>query len=78
MADLGRGSQTRAVPSGVVARFVGIQGYQVLRMHEHGFLNDLILLYVHKDVPLDYDLVLDSYANDHPRRMLLSRPLVAE
>ena len=35
-------------------------------------LNDLILLYVHKDVPLDYDSVLDSYANDHPHRMLSS------
>lgn len=41
-------------------------------------LNDLILLYLYKDVPLDYDLVLDSYANDHLHRMLLSRPLLAE
>ena len=41
-------------------------------------LNALLLLYIHKDVPLDYDEIVDSYAYSHPRRMILSRPLLAE
>ena len=33
----------------------------------------LILFYVHKDVDLDYELVIDEYANRFPRRMLCRR-----
>lgn len=38
-------------------------------------LNNLILLYVHKDIKLDYDEVVDKFAIRHPRRMILSNPL---
>ena len=38
-------------------------------------LNDLVLLFVNKDIPLDYDAVIDLYASKHPRRMLLVNPL---
>ena len=34
-------------------------------------LNSLILLYVHKDIPLNYDAVVDLYASRYPRRMTL-------
>ena len=37
--------------------------------------NALILLYVHKDVDLDYELVIDEYANRFPRRMLFINPM---
>lgn len=34
-------------------------------------LNSLMLLYVHKDIPLNYDTVIDIFAAKQPRRMLL-------
>ena len=38
-------------------------------------LNALVLLYIHKSLPLDLDRVLDRFATAHPRRMLLVSPL---
>ena len=37
--------------------------------------NALILLYVHKDIPLPIDAVIDMYAGQYPRRMLFINPL---
>ena len=38
-------------------------------------LNDLILLYAHKDIQLDYEQLVDTFAARLPRRMLLRDPL---
>ena len=38
-------------------------------------LNALILLYVHKDIKLDYEDIVDKYARRNPRRMQLMNPL---
>lgn len=37
--------------------------------------NALILLYVHKDIPIDAESVVDMFARKHARRMLLGNPL---
>ena len=39
-------------------------------------LNSLLLLFIHKDIPLDYEVIINSFASKHPRKMLLSNPLV--
>ena len=36
-----------------------------------GRLNALLRLYVHKDIPLDFQEVVTAYGHTHPRRMLL-------
>ena len=41
-------------------------------------LNDLLMLFVHKDIPVDYGAVIDLFALKHPRRMMLVDPLDAE
>ena len=38
-------------------------------------LNSLIYMYVHKDVKLDYNDIIDMYARRNPRRMLFINPL---
>lgn len=38
-------------------------------------LNSLLLLYIHKDNPLNYDRIIDIFSNKYPRRMLLQNPL---
>ena len=38
-------------------------------------LSALILLHVHRDITLDLDDIIDSYARRHPRRMKLLNPL---
>ncbi|XP_078679498.1 52 kDa repressor of the inhibitor of the protein kinase-like [Branchiostoma floridae x Branchiostoma belcheri] len=38
-------------------------------------LNALLLLFVHRDIPLDYDKIVNTYATRHPRRMLFVNPL---
>ena len=38
-------------------------------------LNDLILLYVHKDIPLQYCQIVDQFAAKTPRQMRLIDPL---
>ena len=38
-------------------------------------LNSLILMYVHKDIKLDYNDIIDMYARRNPRRMLFINPL---
>ena len=37
-------------------------------------LNSLILMYVHKDIKLDYNDITDMYARRNPRRMLFINP----
>ena len=44
------------------------------RMGE-GRLNVLMLLYVHKDIKLDYNRIIDRYAKKYPRHMRFSNPL---
>lgn len=37
--------------------------------------NALMLLFVHRDIPLEYGAVIDKYARKYPRRMLFCNPL---
>ena len=37
-------------------------------------LNVLILMYVHRHIKLDYDKIIDFFATNHPRTMLLILP----
>ena len=39
-------------------------------------LNGLLLLFVHKDIELDYTSIIAKYSSKHPRRMLLLNPLL--
>lgn len=39
-------------------------------------INALLLLYVHKDIRLNYDKIIDMYARANPRRMKLINPLM--
>lgn len=39
-------------------------------------INALLLLYVHKDIRLNYDKIIDMYARANPRRMKLTNPLM--
>ena len=43
-------------------------------MREH-CLNALSLLFIHKDVALDYDAIIDDYAKRNKRRMAFINPL---
>ena len=43
-----------------------------------GRLNALILLYVLKDIKLNYDKIIDMYTNRYPRRMKFTNPLKAD
>jgi len=36
-------------------------------------LNALLLLFVHQDIHVDADEVVDVFANEHPRRMRLTK-----
>ena len=38
-------------------------------------LNALSFLYIHRDIFLDYDKIIDIYASKYPRRMILMNPL---
>jgi len=38
-------------------------------------LNALLLLFIHRDIELDYDKVVDIFARRNTRRMLLINPL---
>ena len=38
-------------------------------------LNALILMFVHRDIELDYKEIIDIYATDYPHRMLFLNPL---
>ena len=38
-------------------------------------LNALLLLYIHRDISLDFDKIIDMYASRYPKRMLLINPL---
>jgi hypothetical protein len=38
-------------------------------------LNALLLLYVHRDIKLDYDKIIDDYALRNPRKMVLMNPV---
>ena len=47
-----------------------------LRSTIEGRINALLLLYVHKDIRLNYDKIVDMYARANPRRMKLINPLI--
>jgi len=38
-------------------------------------LNALLLLFIHKDIALDYDAIIDDYAKGNQRRMTFINPL---
>ena len=38
-------------------------------------LNALSVVYIHRDIFLDYDKMIDIYASKYPRRMLLINPI---
>ena len=38
-------------------------------------LNALLLVYIHRDIFLDYYKIIDMYASKYPRRMFLINPL---
>ena len=38
-------------------------------------LNALSLVYIHRNIFLDYDKIIDIYVSKYPRRMLLINPL---
>ena len=38
-------------------------------------LNAVLLLYVHRDIKLDYDKIIDDYARRNPRKMVLMNPV---
>lgn len=38
-------------------------------------MNALLLLLVHRDIELDVGKIIDSFANKHPRRMMLANPM---
>jgi len=48
-------------------------------VHRHTMSQDrfnaLVLLFVHRDIVLDYKRIINMFANRHPRRMLLLDPL---
>ena len=41
-------------------------------------LHALMLLYIHKDILINYPKIIDIYANRYPRRMLFKNPLAEE
>ena len=43
-----------------------------------GRFNSLALLYIHRDIQLDYDRIIDAFAAKRPRRMLMTNPLTEE
>ena len=45
---------------------------------QEGRLNALMMLYVHKDIKLNYNKIIDIYANKFPCRMRFSNPLEAK
>ena len=38
-------------------------------------MNALILLYIHKDLSLNYDQIINDFARRNPRKILLVNPL---
>ena len=54
----------------------------VKTVHRHTMSQDrfnaLVLLFVHRDIALDYNKIINMFANRHPRRMLLLDPLMGE
>ena len=40
--------------------------------------NALILLFVHKDITIDYESIINMYSSRHPRRMLMQNPLAQD
>ena len=39
-------------------------------------MNELIFLYINKDISLDFESIITAFANRNPRKMLLINPLV--
>ena len=41
----------------------------------HERINALLFVYIHRDISLDYDKIIDIYASKYPRGMLLIDPV---
>ena len=67
-----RSSESPATPTANVERANSILKYNKTDLRSTMRLNALVLLYVHKDIPLHLPLCLNRFAAQHPRRMLLS------
>ena len=74
-----------ATPLTVTTQLIDVKLYNVLEirfiknslrstMGEESF-SALLLLYVHKDIEIDISKVVEMYARQYPRRMLLYNPL---
>jgi len=48
-------------------------GFRSTIIEDH--LNVLLLLFIHKDLALDYDAITDDYAKRNQRRMTFMNPL---
>ena len=66
---------TSAEVEGVHAAFKLIKA-KLRRTMVKSCLNVLILFYFHKDIPLNYDAVMDMYARCHLRQMMFTNPLL--
>ena len=74
-----------ATPLTVTTQLIDVKLYNVLeiRFIKNSFrstmgedrFNALLLLYVHKDIEIDISKVVEMYARQYPRRMLLFNPL---
>ena len=71
------------VPVSTAATERGHSGLQIVKTKLQSTmgqqrLNALILLYIHKDIQINYPKIIDIYANRYPRRMLFKNPLAEE
>ena len=60
------------LPSNSSLRLVK-SGFKSTMREDH--LNTLLLLFIHKDIALDYDVIIDDYAKRNQRRMTFINPL---
>ena len=71
------------VPVSTVATECSHSGLQIVKTNLQSTmgqqrLNALVLLYIHKDIQINYPKIIDIYANRYPRRMLFKNPLAEE
>ena len=66
------------VTTATVERSISALGYVKSKLRStmgQERLNALLLLFIHKDVAIDYEAVVDAFARKKPRRMLFTNPL---
>ena len=59
----------------IIYKPVHLFAEQIDRAFRYERVNALLLVYIHQDIFLDYDKIIDIYASKYPRRMLLINPL---